>query len=408
MTLQYNSKFLVRPTPLDDEYILSYLGRLCFENGYESINLICTTIFGSRTSLINIARGDFNKTLFSQYTGLSFDKIENICITGDDSYVSVNISLCLKCFKEIGYVKKDWYIKDYICYKHYFPINSRCLYCNSLYLWSIINKPICNKCNRSIFHNLDFKLGIEISPSNVFNFYNNVLKIKSHPPNSVSYSVKYFSNKYNYTHDLIANKNDCFEIFLRQYLFNDNFYCRQVSQFVIDYIYFLVNIENIDLNVEFFKILEILNKFKISNIDNKILKDLKSELDFNYFISIEDINFRKYYFLNFENCKYIFFLDQDVIELLCEYKVIKCYMGNYIDIFSVFQLCVDIKLASTNFDLDIDFVYFKDLSKLDKIKILRNLRFGNFILYNFNTMKVFSDIKIHLNDLNYIDTVPYG
>lgn len=147
----YNSKFLVRPIPLENEHILSYLERLRIENGYSTINIICITIFDTRINLVDLVKGYFNKERFSNYTNLTIKEVENLCLNDEIYDISPQVNLCLLCFKNLNYIKKEWHAKNYICEKHQIPIVNRYLYCNALYNLNIIELKICNKCHKSIF-----------------------------------------------------------------------------------------------------------------------------------------------------------------------------------------------------------------------------------------------------------------
>lgn len=404
-----STKFLVRPAPLDDEYILSYLERLRIENGYSSIDLICKTIFGTKISLVDIVKGNFDKILFSTYTSLNFDEIKNLCITDNKYYVSANVYLCLECFKEVNYIKKDWYIRDYVCCHHKLPISCRCSFCNSLYSFNILNNYFCKKCHKNIFSGNLFRLNTNKNISDIFKIFHNVFKFKYYSPNSLSYSTRYFSSCFNKSYDLLINKNNCFEFLLRKYLFMDRVYSRQVSNFVTDYIFFLIEFEDIICtfdNIVFYNNLnEILRKYTIHELKIEITTTLVTKLDSYYFIShqgfLKKVDSGKYCFLSYANCANILVLQEWFINLLCRENILKCYDGVYVDIKSVFDLCVDIKVFSTEKYLISDFIYFENLSVFDKIKVIKNLKFGMIILYNFNGFEVFNSIKIKINDLNY-------
>jgi len=406
MSPPFSTKFLVRPAPLDDEYILSYLERLRIENGYSSIDLICKTIFATKISLVDIVKGNFDKGLFSKYTNLDYEVINNLCITDNKFYTSLNVHLCLECFKEINYIKKEWYLKNYICNQHKLPIVCRCFCCNLLFSFGVLSSPVCKRCFNSIFINVNFKLNTSDHITDVFNIFHKILNFKSFAPNSLSYSARSFSVNFNKSYDFLINKNRCFELHIRKIFFNDRFYSKDVCIFVNDYIYFMININNIICEIKYDEFTRgingIIRKYSIQWISLGVENSLKSKLKFNYPIRFHNDDYIRYYFLSYENCVNVFLFDSVFIRLLCFNKVFRVYNGLYIDIYSVLSLCINIKAYSTDVDLLYDYVYFKDLKYSDQLIVIKNLPLGGVILYNFNCIDVFREVKIHVNDLKYM------
>ena len=272
-----------------------------------------------------------------------------------------------------------------------------------------MNNFFCKKCHENIFSGNIFRLNTSNNISDIFKIFHNFFKFKYYSPNSLSYSTRYFSSCFNQSYDLLINKNNCFESYLRKYLFIDRVYSRQVSNFVADYIFFLIEIEDIICNLEnivFYNNLnEVLRKYTIHGFGVEINTKLVKKLDSYYFINLKGflkkVDSGKYCFLSYKNCANILILQEWFINLLCCENILKCYDGAYVDIKSIFDLCVDISVFSTEKDLISDFIYFDDLSVFDKVKVIKNLKFGIIILYNFNSFEVFKSIKIKINDLNY-------
>ncbi len=74
--------------------------------------------------------------------------------------------------------------------------------------------------------------------------------------------------------------------------------------------------------------------------------------DFNYhelesyfnsnFISINQDDSKKYMFVSYLNCQKILGIDLNNVKYFCTKKLLKSY-NKYIDLYSLFKLCVDIK-----------------------------------------------------------------
>lgn len=76
----FNRKFLVIPTPEEDEFILSFLNRIKMANAYPSLNSVIKTIFEKKMSIINIVKGNFDKSVFYEFTDLVEDEINKLCV----------------------------------------------------------------------------------------------------------------------------------------------------------------------------------------------------------------------------------------------------------------------------------------------------------------------------------------
>lgn len=395
-----SNKFLVRPRPFDDEFILSYLQRVSEANSYASIDQICSTVFDHRKSLTDIIKGNFDKKLLAQFTDLSISQICDLLTVDEDYYLSSNLIFCIECFKLNKYIKKQFYKKEYICEKHDLPMISRCLFCNRLYSWKVLDSLKCNYCKKPINNEIEQKILKETYVNNVLKFANLVLKYKLYAPMSLSYQFVFYIKRYNYAHNLLLNKNNSFELFIKQFFFNDYIYKREPSKYIDEYIYFLINmkktISEMTLDEHVIKLEKILKMYFIDDLDSD---ELESDFNSN-FISFNQEDSKKYMFISYLNCQRILGIDLNMVEYFCAKKLLKS-CNKYIDLYSLFKLCVDIKLSSTYEDLSENYTYFKDLSKKEMLRILKDLRFGNFILYNFNSLDSLSKVKISNFDLNY-------
>lgn len=395
-----SNKFLVRPRPFDDEFILSYLQRVSEHNSYASIDQICSTVFGHRKSLKDIIKGNFDTKLLGQFTGLSSSQVFDLLTLDEDYHLSSNLIFCIECLKLNKYIKKQFYKKEYICEKHDLPMISRCLFCNRLYSWKVLDSLKCSYCGKNIKNIIEQKILKETSVHNVIKFTNLVLKYKTYAPTSSSYHFEFHIKRYNYAHNLLLNKNNSFEKYIKQFFFNDYIYQREPSRYIDEYIYFLINmrktISEMDLD-EYMKKTE--NILKMYYIEDYNYDELESDFNSN-FISINQENSKKYMFISNLNCQKILGIDLNNVKYFCTKNLLKT-CKEYIDLYSLFKLCVDIKLSSTYEDLSENYTYFKDLSQKEMLSIRKDLRFGNYILYNFNSLDALSIVKISNFDLNH-------
>lgn len=395
-----SNKFLVRPRPFDDEFILSYLQRVSEHNSYASIDQICSTVFGHRKSLKDIIKGNFDTKLLGQFTGLSTSQVFDLLTLGEDYHLSSNLIFCIECLKLNKYIKKQFYKKEYICEKHDLPMISRCSFCKRLYSWKVLDSLKCSYCEKTIKNRIEQKILKETSVHNVIKFSNLVLKYKKYAPTSSSYQFEFYIKRYNYAHNLLLNKNDSFEKFIKQFFFNDYIYQREPSRYIDEYIYFLINMRKTisEMNLdEYIKKTE--NFLTMYYIEDFNCHELESDFNSN-FISINQEDSKKYMFISDLNCQKILRIDLNNVKYFCMKKLLKS-CKEYIDLYSLFQLCVDIKLSSTYEDLSENYTYFKDLSQKEMLSILKDLRFGNYILYNFNSLDALSAVKISNFDLNH-------
>ena len=203
-----SNKFLVRPRPYDDEFILSYLQRVSQENSYASLDQICSTVFAHRKSLTDIIKGNFDTKLLAQFTDLSISQICDLLTLGEDYHLSSHPIFCIECFKLNKYIKKQFYKKEYICENHDLPMISRCLFCNRLYSWKVLDNLKCSYCKKNINNKIEQKILKETSVHNVIKFSNLVLKYKSYAPMSLSYQFGFYIKRYNYAHNLLLNRNN--------------------------------------------------------------------------------------------------------------------------------------------------------------------------------------------------------
>lgn len=398
MNLHYNKKFLVRPRPFENEFILSYLERVRYENSYSTIGSVCLTIFKRKISLLDVVKGNFDINLLCQYTLLGSSQVENMCINEENFHISINLFICAQCLSENKYVEKNFYKKNTICYKHLIPIISRCPYCNNLFDWSILSKMNCKKCFKKIKMNPQYLLNVDASTIDIFYVYTKILKYKKYLPNSISFSLRNFVKNFNFSNNFLINKDMQFEIFIRKYYFRDTYFTKEVNPYAFDYLNFMISLEFFNKSYKFKHIKIQIDNYSLLSLNDDIFNH---NFNFNMDKTYLNMDYKKHFFLSIENCAYILRIDSYLLELLCKNNILNIHLDQYIDIFSFFKLCIEIKMSSSSQDINKDFVWFKDLEISEKVKFIWGVSRGFFIIYNFNIMKVFSDIKVHVNDLAY-------
>ena len=396
MKLQYNSKFLVRPLPFENEFILSYLERLRYENYHSTIASVCLTIFKTKISLLDMVKGNFDMPLFCQFTSLESNQVKNMCITDDDFYVSTNLFLCLPCLIENKYVERNFYKKNAICHKHLVPIISRCPYCNNLFEWSTLNKSNCKKCFKKIEMDPQYTLNLDVSSAEIFHTYTKILKYKKYQPNSISFSLRNFVKNFNSSNNFLINKDNEFEIFIRKIYFRDRYLTCELRTYAFDYLNFMISLEFFNKKYGFKYIKNQIDKYSLLSLNDDIFNH---NFNFNIDTTYLNMDYKKHFFLSLENCASILKIDSYLLRLLCKNKILNLHLDQYVDMFSLFHLCIMINRSSSTQNIDNDFVWFDDLQINEKIKFIWGVSRGVFLTYNFNIMGVFKDIKVHSNDL---------
>ncbi|EHU2434323.1 hypothetical protein A0165_RS19545, partial [Acinetobacter baumannii] len=182
----FNRKFLVIPVPEEDEFILSFLNRIKMANAYPSLNSVIKTIFKKKISIINIVKGNFDKSVFYEFTDLVEDEINKLCITNKNNFYIVScLLICPYCFKQQSYVSLNGYRKNVICPTHSIPYISRCPHCNKLLDWDAEKIEICRFCKTSVYSDIsDYILEYDekITHSDIFIIYNDFLDLKGLSP----------------------------------------------------------------------------------------------------------------------------------------------------------------------------------------------------------------------------------
>lgn len=151
----FNRKFLVIPIPEEDEFILSFLNRIKIANAYPSLNSVIKTIFDKKINIINIVKGNFDKSVFYKFTDLAEDDINKLCITNKNNFYIVScLLICPYCIKQNCYVSLTGYKRNAICPTHSIPYISRCPHCNKLLDWNAEKIEICKFCKISVYSNI--------------------------------------------------------------------------------------------------------------------------------------------------------------------------------------------------------------------------------------------------------------
>src|SRR5690606_36774084 len=140
---------------------------------------------------------------------------------------------------------------------------------------------------------------------------------------SLSYQFGFYIKRYNYAHNLLLNRNNSFEIFIKQFFFNDYIYKREPSKYIDEYIYFLINmkktISEMVLDEHINKTDKILKMYFIEDFDSY---ELESDFNSN-FISINQEDYKKYMFISYLNCQKILGIDLNKVEYFCSKKLLK-------------------------------------------------------------------------------------
>ncbi|MCY1162120.1 hypothetical protein D9M71_24650 [compost metagenome] len=410
MSPQYKKKFLVRPLPLENEFILSYLERLKEANVYLSINSICTTMFEENIILKKVVKGDFNRKLFSQYTGISLDLIDDMCIFDERNYYCTkNVIFCPICFDSLKYIRKNWYQKEYLCPIHFKPLISKCIQCNYLISWNSLFTGKCFKCQNQLNY-YDSKYFISnIQPidfKDIFNLSRKLFRYKLSAPYSSNFNLSYLVSNLNYVTCFINNLNGVFDIKIRNFFFNIYYETNNPEVYVISYLNFIIDIEvllNICVNCDNEKKIKInLKKFIPCSFEGVSNDNIYNKIGQLLTLSSKDVDYKKYLFVSKSNCANILNINLEVINQLCERKILKKTDMDNVDLSSFFRLCMNVSKSIISKNLDSNYIYFYQLPIKFQVEVISYLYIGYIKLYNFNIKDVFEKIQIHRDDLKYL------
>lgn len=395
-------KFLIIPHLEREEFILSYLNRIKKANAYPSLISVVKTIFGKKITTMNLVKGNFNKFIFSEHTGLSETQINSLFIQEhQNEFYSVDcLLICPFCILKQNYIPIAWYKKDHICPIHSIPYISRCPHCNTLLHWDTKKIEVCHFCQCAINLNIEKHIihhDSSIEKSDIYLVYKIFFNDQVYSPsNNTMYNLEYLSSKFIKCVEFIENPekylmNEIRKIFIK---INEKYPNKKSIKY--------------DFTSYFFKIIKYIkhsttdeyNKTHIIDFIELINNDLYLEIlnnyddKFFYFISGGFFNF---------NLK-IKFIEK---LLKSDPEVINFFKRNYvtnnkkeeITIDDFIFICKNITYQVNTKNINDNFVYFSDLSTETKIKILHEIFYSPVILYNFNYESMLSNIKIIKADL---------
>ncbi|WCE36405.1 hypothetical protein [Acinetobacter baumannii] len=402
----FNRKFLVIPVPEEDEFILSFLNRIKMANAYPSLNSVIKTIFKKKISIINIVKGNFDKSVFYEFTDLVEDEINKLCITNKNNFYIVScLLICPYCFKQQSYVSLNGYRKNVICPTHSIPYISRCPHCNKLLDWDAEKIEICRFCKTSVYSDIsDYILEYDekITHSDIFIIYNDFLDLKGLSPcRSEQYNL---NNLYNGLRKSIVFliQPDSFIIkefrglFIRTDIRFPNYKTVRYEFFLLVFrmIGFVNSTSSVGLKIRE-SLLNIVGSELVDNITNNYDKEF--------------YNFLNYYNKNFGqrkvdlNVKKILNTSDDVSELIINKYFEKYNKNNTIKLEDFIHFCKSLSKNISFEDINDDFIYLHDFLPSKQLELLDKIFYGPTFLYNFNYKEVLMGIKIKKVDLNLVE-----
>ncbi|USA44933.1 hypothetical protein NDN11_09300 [Acinetobacter sp. C26M] len=402
----FNRKFLVIPIPEEDEFILSFLNRIKIANAYPSLNSVIKTIFKKKISIINIVKGNFDKSVFYEFTDLVEDEINKLCITNNNNFYIVScLLICPYCIKQQSYVSLNGYRKNVICPTHSIPYITRCPHCNELLDWDAEKIEICRFCKTSVYSNISdyiLEYGDKITHSDIFIIYNDFLNLKGlSPSRSEQYSLNNLYKGLRKSIDFLTQP-DYFIIkeFRGLFIRTD---IRFPNYKTVRYEFFLL----------VFKVIGFINS--TSSVGLKIRESLSNIVGFELVDNItnnydkEFYNFLSYYNENFGqrrvdlNVKKILNTSDDVSELIINKYFEKYNKNNIIKLEDFIHFCKSLSKNISFEDINDDFIYLHDFFPSKQLELLDKIFYGPTFLYNFNYKEVLMGVKIKKVDLNLVE-----
>ena len=402
----FNRKFLVIPIPEEDEFILSFLNRIKIANAYPSLNSVIKTIFDKKINIINIVKGNFDKSVFYKFTDLAEDDINKLCITNKNNFYIVScLLICPYCIKQNCYVSLTGYKRNAICPTHSIPYISRCPHCNKLLDWNAEKIEICKFCKISVYSNISdyiVEYDEKISQNDIFIIYNDFLDLKGiSPSRSEQYSLNNLYKGLRKSIDFLMQP-DLFiikefrELFIRTDIRFPN--CKAVR-----YEFFLLVL----------RIIRLINS--ISLIGLKIRESLSNIVGFELVENISNnydkelYNFLNYYNISFGqrevdlNIKKILNTTDDVSDLVINKYFEKYNKDNKIKLEDFIHFC---KSLSKNLSFEYikgEYIFLHNFPPSKQLELLDKIFYSPIFLYNFNYNEVLMGVKIKKKDLNLVE-----
>lgn len=399
----FNKKFLVIPIPEEDEFILSFLNRIKMVNAYPSLNSVIKTIFEKKVSIINMVKGNFDKSVFCEFTDLVEDEINKLCITNKNNFYIVScLLICPYCIKQQSYVSLNGYRKNVICPTHSIPYISRRPHCNELLDWDAEKIEICRFCKTSVYSNISdyiVEYDEKITHSDIFIIYNDFLNFKGlSPSRSEQYSLNNLYKGLRNSIDFLIQPDSFIikefrELFIRTDIRFPNYK-------TVRYEFFLL----------VFRIVGLINS--ISLVGLKIRESLSNIVGFELVDNISNnydkelYNFLNYYNGNFAqrevdlNIKKILNTTDDVSNLVINKYFEKYDKENNIKLEDFIHFCKSLSKNINFEDIKDDFVFLHDFLPSKQLELLDKIFYSTTFLYNFNYEEILAGVKIKKLDLN--------
>lgn len=399
----FNKKFLVIPIPEEDEFILSFLNRIKMVNAYPSLNSVIKTIFEKKVSIINMVKGNFDKSVFCEFTDLVEDEINKLCITNKNNFYIVScLLICPYCIKQQSYVSLNGYRKNVICPTYSIPYISRCPHCNELLDWDAEKIEICRFCKTSVYSNISdyiVEYDEKITHSDIFIIYNDFLNFKGlSPSRSEQYSLNNLYKGLRNSIDFLIQPDSFIikefrELFIRTDIRFPNYK-------TVRYEFFLL----------VFRIVGLINS--ISLVGLKIRESLSNIVGFELVDNISNnydkelYNFLNYYNGNFAqrevdlNIKKILNTTDDVSNLVINKYFEKYDKENNIKLEDFIHFCKSLSKNINFEDIKDDFVFLHDFLPSKQLELLDKIFYSTTFLYNFNYEEILAGVKIKKLDLN--------
>lgn len=402
----FNRKFLVIPIPEADEFILSFLNRIKMANAYPSLNSVIKTIFEKKINIINIVKGNFDKSVFYKFTDLVEDDINKLCLTDQNNFYIVScLLICPYCIKQQNYVSLNGYRKNVICPTHSIPYISRCPHCNKLLDWDAEKIEICKFCKIYVYSNISgyiIEYGEKISHSDIFVIYNDFLNLKGlSPSRSEQYSLNNLHKGLKRSIDFLIQPDpfvikEFRELFIRTDIRFPNYK-------TVRYEFFLL----------VFRIVGLINS--ISLVGVKIRESLSNIVGFELVDNITN-NYDKelYKFLNYYNGSYgqrevdlnikkILNTTDDVSDLVINKYFEKYDKDNNIKLEDFIHFCKSLSKNLSFEDVKDEFIFLHNFPPSKQLELLDKIFYGPTFLYNFNYKEVLMGVKIKKKDLNLVE-----
>lgn len=402
--MNYSKKFLIIPKPKEDEFILSYLNRIKEENAYPSLNLVLKTIFGEKIKILNVVKGNFDKSALIEFVGINENLINKLCITDKNKFYCLScILVCPYCITEKKYVSISGYQKNAMCSIHFIPYISRCPYCNKLLDWNAEKIERCQFCKNYIDSNINqyvLRNKETIHQSDIYFIFDFFFKLTINSPNlNDSYNLEYLSLGLQKSIDFINDPEQIIlekirKIFIQIKVTYPNSRAIRYEFYLL--IFNLIKIINKIHDGS--HILNCLKKIIDENFIDEILKNHDQE--YYQFINNYDHSFEKRTIkLNKVNISKILNLDIKIISILLDGGILRCDENKEVDFDDLTNFCNSIARNLNVDDVD-EFVYLKNLHWRTQTHIFNLLLLSPFYLYNFKYDEMLTNIKIKKSDLN--------